>query len=97
MKQKSHTPTPWGIYSVRNSNDENQLISEVEQIPGLGIGAIVTDEDAEFIVRAVNAYDELLEAARGVLSSSDMGHYNMVDNDAMNKLCKAVEKASRGN
>jgi len=59
---KEHTPTPWLAgcdgYVIRvRPGTTNEVIAEVNTIA-----------NAEFIVRAVNSHDALLEAAKGAAS-----------------------------
>ena len=70
--QTGHTPTPWqswkndsGIYGFGNPKSPS--------------GRAFNEVDANFIIRAVNSHDELLEACKGlllILDGSDIAHFN---------------------
>ncbi len=56
---KTHTPTPWNI-SV--TNDRTQILDSAHFGPWKEVAKAVLPKDAAFIVRAVNAHEELLGA-----------------------------------
>jgi hypothetical protein len=68
----SHTPTPW---EVCTSNSHTRITEKYGVDGGVVSATIASDrmailrikqEDAEFIVRACNAHDELVAALRGL-------------------------------
>jgi hypothetical protein len=66
MKTKTHhTPTPWRY------NPSQGLDREIIRHFGEVVGKIEKREDAEFIVRAVNSHEALLEAAKEFMIDSE--------------------------
>lgn len=64
MKKKTtHTPTPWTTFQ---SQGENGAITDGN---GNVIAEGLTEENAAFIVRAVNSHEALLEAAKVLVNS----------------------------
>lgn len=71
-KEKSqHTPTPW--VAVEKEGRRTLLVSGGPRFTGETIGAIDRKENAAFIVRAVNAHEELLEVLYWLLGNSKAG------------------------
>ena len=67
----THTPTPW--YAYETISDNYSILSCQLKKNGLktDIAHYVLKEDAEFIVRAVNAHDELVEACKGAIEQME--------------------------
>jgi hypothetical protein len=63
-----NTPTPWKIYEVRDENDNNLLVGGEETI-----GGIIDDENAAFIIKAVNAHETLVRALEEI-AKLESGH-----------------------
>ena len=62
-----HTPTPWNAENA--AGDFQALIYGVDDPTGKTIALTYTgNADAEFIVRACNAHDELVDACRAFVS-----------------------------
>ena len=88
-----HTPTPWEWDKrppewLVGPNDEPVIIPDEE--------TIITDADREFIVRAVNAHDDMLEALKSVVKGSfraDSTGYQHLELDVMPVVKAAIAKA----
>jgi hypothetical protein len=72
-----HTPTPWRV-TEHERNDESIALcihSDAMGMPicrlGGNISQINVEANAEFIVRAVNSHDKLVEAAERLLATLD--------------------------
>ena len=63
-KPAAHTPTPWRL-EVMTDIDKSGNYSRVRANKKL-IGALMDTEDAAYIVRAVNAHEELLTLTRKI-------------------------------
>lgn len=66
-----HTPTPWTLNS--GYNKIGAPVFEIKDVEGFTLlavrgGVIPTSRDAEFIIRAVNSHEALLEAAKDLLN-----------------------------
>lgn len=61
-----HTPTPWKVESGMIYTQEGIPIARMDREPGNGTQPVERDENARFIVQAVNLHDELIEALRFV-------------------------------
>lgn len=102
-KSKSkHTPTPWYAITVeepyqfvdeevggRVSYDRHLHSKDGEVIPGIACGKTPKQADANamFILRAVNAHEELVRACKSARQAM-----NMVTNDGdLTGLCDAIE------
>lgn len=82
MKKTNHTPTPWSYQSddsqlIRNSKGD--VICEVE-LPmnrerGYDTCNAEQEANAEFIVKAVNCHDELVEALKMLLACGIVAKY----------------------
>lgn len=59
-----HTPTPWKVYSVFVNNAPNETHIGTGKWGALSVAVVGTQEDAELIVRAVNAHELLLTALK---------------------------------
>lgn len=84
-----HTPTPWnvrGTNGLRIIYGENGSIAEVKNLKRL---VMENDANAEFIVRACNSHEALLEACKIALSK--MQEFKMLEPD--NYLIRAIAKA----
>ena len=107
--EAKHTPTPWKATMVLVSGRGKQSIFRpwitttdgdrgiCEIFVSGNDGRNITSEDranAAFIVRAVNAFDDLLEAAKLVICVNDPFYEGAVsDKDAMQCLISTVAKA----
>ncbi len=82
MSESKHTPVPW---SVRDNENGTLVINATEpdgspcqpaRINGNADDEVygpVTRANAEFIVRACNAHDDLLEACKAIVHAANMG------------------------
>ena len=68
-----HTPIPWRVVSGAVMKDDIP-IAYMDREPGNGTLPVERDENADFIVRAVNSHAGLLEALRAVLDLIDTGY-----------------------
>lgn len=94
-----HTPTPWTLNS--GYNKIGMPVFEIKDSEGFNLlvirgGMIPTPRDSEFIMRAVNSHEALLEAAR--LAFSRLSPKSDVKKDyaghvAMAALSKAIAQA----
>ena len=62
--QTKHTPTPYKTKHLGGGTVGLALVNADYEINGLKLGCIYASKDAEFIVRACNSHDELVEANR---------------------------------
>lgn len=80
MSAPKHTPTPWKFsqthahtLTIRHADGGGEYVAEIRvgDTPEL----LLTDEaNARFIVRAVNAHDDLLEALRDLIEWQAVEH-----------------------
>lgn len=83
-----HTPTPWEV-----SGEENGIITirgDIERGRLFAVADTVKWTDAEFIVRAVNAHDDLVAAGEAALRLLYKEYANSVE---ASNLFKALNKA----
>lgn len=66
--QTKHTPTPYKTKHLGGGTVGLALVNADYEINGLKLGCIYASKDAEFIVRACNSHDELVEANRLAIS-----------------------------
>ena len=97
-----HTPTPWGVQHVPWGREiDHKIVSALGQViailnkPRLGIEHNQIMHDADFIVRAVNSHEALLEAAKQLIQevrASDIitGYTGFIN------LKKAIAKTEGG-
>ena len=90
MKTKAkHTPTPWKVEEEKISVGKGRLIS-IKGANGFSLAVVgvedypLMEQDAAFIVRAVNSHDELLALAKRAIDSF-WGDYGPEDREA---FCK---------
>lgn len=76
------------IRNKQSAPDKHQYLVEIN-VP------IDGDEraNAEHMVRCVNSHDELLEAAKGIITMIEFGYENQVLVKMLEKLKKAIAKA----
>jgi len=75
MKTK-HTPTPWHLSIDEDTNEVIPDIFDGESEDAIHIAHCLSEagnptENAKFIVRAVNAHDELVAALEGLLDCTE--------------------------
>lgn len=84
----SHTPTPWktngyegSLAKAVHSIDGKVLICAVEQplLSSIQPDSQTAHDNAEFIVRAANAYDDLLEALKECVTANGAYAYASED------------------
>ena len=83
-----HTPTPW---TYGNGNITHGLVI-YEPDSGkmvLHDAVYLSEEDAEFIVRACNAYDDLLEALERIAHGADVEPWDVIASIASAAIAKA--------
>ena len=94
-----HTKLPWIAYVENLGHGHYGKIKLVTQKHLdenlLAIGEIKSPHDANFIVRAVNAHDDLLAACECVEEKIDSGEYLRTDDREYEDL-KAAIAATRG-
>lgn len=94
MKTKEkveHTPTPWKI--IPNYKSDGQYIKAgIQTLLETWIGEFSSQDNATFIVRAVNSHEALLEAAK--LAKIQI-HYGYIDGkeDVIKILDDAIKSA----
>lgn len=92
MKQK-HTPTPWAkTESFQIVKPQGNTALELADICYVGDEA-VAEANAEFIVRACNAHDELVEALQKCLESAHAADSNVLH--SFGSLVKAIQHYAR--
>ena len=95
--QQKHSPSPWEIVTMDNGKYGWIEDSTGEQVMGLGTlrYSINPEITADFIVRACNAHEELLEAMKkveGMIYDSDC----KTARDAAEILQAVIAKAEKG-
>jgi len=96
-----HTPTPWVYMSTKGiylGCDENQKMAYAIESPSGNSWVLQLDREAnaEFIVRAVNAHDELLRACNALVECQGEKAptaFNMKFDSAVQKARDAIAKA----
>lgn len=108
--ENKHTPTPWAISDTSRRFVEDMKALKIEAVNNDDTPTIATLErqrgkhtlinenfmhDAEFLVRAVNTHDELVEALEIALRiiSSDERHFSQVTGEANSGAAVALVKA----
>lgn len=66
-----HTPIPWSV--------DHNCTSFIIDADGVTVAQVEDDADAEFIVRACNSHDDLLEALKELVKLDDEGEQAFVD------------------
>lgn len=97
-----HTPTPWLVDTLDKTGymrivQDDKRFFEVKDLNPL-VGLIGNSNDAAFIVRAVNAHEELLQAAKNacnVLAGLITGDLKEIraDSPALQQLRSVIAKA----
>lgn len=89
QKEVKHTPTPWKVKNY-NGNNKFRIVgaddSAITNLTGQYLGEEKTN--AQFIVKAVNCHDDLVEALKTVLNGTEF----MTDEDFIN-VRQALAKA----
>lgn len=95
LKAKRHTPGPWYHSKLGNNADQWAIIDNTGRTIGLSYHG---EANAEFIVRACNAHDDLLAVARDALTHSQLlgsGQQPLLSNSEMCELLgTAIAKAT---
>lgn len=103
IKETKHTPTPWSYSVVEKNNmvsihqlgwdtakdDFEDGKTSVAGCWNLDHNAV---EDAAFIVKACNSYDEMLEALKE--AEKELRFHNWQNTNAYNKITAAIQKAT---
>lgn len=99
MKTKTeaqHTPTPWNIEGKLNKHQEGLLITSrdglsiVAEMSG-GLPFYEVEDNAAFIVRAVNCHEALLEALDAYVTMHDKKRFQMPeDNENEGKIWRRI-------
>lgn len=93
---KAHTPLPWRVFHsgsdgpriMPDTGDKREDIKFIAMVNGRDFHADAGN--AEFIVRAVNAHDDLLEACKASLIEFEASHEVMLLNPAMRGVKEAA-------
>ena len=107
MSEGKHTPLPWAVMSSDQWHDMNSG-NAPSSVFHIGDYTVVTDspsyefhesdaDDAAFIVRAVNAFPEMLAALEGVrkiISDGAMTGFNCHDGDWAERLFESQRQTS---
>lgn len=94
MKMKTeakHTPTPWHL--AETPKGKTYITDNYVCVVGAGSVSI---QDAAFIVRAVNAHDELVRAGKAILESllrGEISWASTMGRDNLDDLKNAIAKA----
>ncbi len=83
-----HTPTPWKANGLSIEDSNGDLIACLNT----GDGIVRAHEDAAFIVRAVNAHDELLQALKDCVGELQF-HAESLPDGEIERALKAIAKA----
>lgn len=67
----NHTPTPWEVGEDVGQAERSIVTAECRDICTCETGFGDAEANAEFIVRAVNAHDDLLNACREILRADE--------------------------
>lgn len=65
-KDIKHTPTPWKVDDYVMSGEKYRVFSPADPV---AVASVAGKANAEFIVRAVNSHDELVEAIKNAIDS----------------------------
>lgn len=95
-----HTPTPWEISRSKYKGQEHLGLRNVDSLTeavwrvdsGAGLNPARDEANAAFIVRAVNAHDELVEALSDIVHSVG-GDTGFARQQRMKKARAAIAKA----
>ena len=95
MSARKHTPTPWGVeldtcITLGEDNDSWDEQGNPWHAEAYGQGAETDQANAEFIVRAVNAYDELVAALEELLEAYTPGEDERCDDTAEWDRARAI-------
>ena len=96
-----HTPTPWNVAKARVLQGREHWTIETKNGRNTPVSAILKEEDAAFIVRAVNSHEELLEALIAALpyvetALEDQGYKPGVVDRMTRQIRAAIAKAEHG-
>lgn len=94
METTKHTPTPYAV--APSSNPKNgkawrDIVATTTEFSPAYVGEAL-EHDAEFIVRACNAHDALVEALQAVVVLYDQGQL-VIDGDNENGRDPVIEAA----
>ena len=95
-KVLSHTPTPWRI---EREYGEIEITSELGQVARIESVSPSAQADAAFIVRAVNAHEELIASIKDAIVSIENGAGLYAASglkDALRLVDETIAKAERG-
>ncbi len=95
MKTKpeaTHTPTPWKFESASTSFTNRGSEQLLWNGDGMAIGRAVNPTQATFIVRAVNAHEELLAMLKVALENLDDKSGGSLSLDIKEAIAKAEGK-----
>jgi len=79
MNTQQHTPGPWSTLADCRPGASRNLIAAYRDDQMIFIAQEVRDQDAEHIVRACNAHDELVAALRAMLDVVGSPNNNISD------------------
>lgn len=98
-----HTSLPWevGYHATGNKRDGCLVYDKESKVHIAGLWASLRpvgecDANAEFIVRACNAHEDLLKALNGIITAHELNLWkttNGTDNAVLNKIKQAIAKA----
>ena len=102
-----HSPTPWRLHVGKHGecsvwpDDKQMAICALNIEPKLGIGAAEARANAEFIVRACNAHDDLLAGLESLLFRfelvcGDDSGIDPADQKRIDTARAAIAKATMG-
>lgn len=91
LSRRAHTPTPWMLGkedSIQSANGDSVL--EYYDYEGLGF---IDSKDAAFIVRAVNAHNELVESLKLSWQQLDLAAEELADRGAQQEAENCTQRA----
>ena len=95
--ESRHTPTPWKITSPNYPQHQRVIFHREgdrhEKVATLNEGSISADANAEFIIRAVNNHEALVEALSGILARMEDENYDEPHYEAVNAFIEQARTA----
>ena len=95
-QETKHAPTPWRIDGGTNNRGEQFIWTNGNYFGGHAIACVYdrmkdAKENAEFIVRAVNSHEALLESLKDVLAHSEL-QAGIIREKAVKAIAQAERK-----
>jgi hypothetical protein len=96
----SHTPTPWSVQAINGTMDrEIKLFKQPNYLyspmPGVRVKGHNAEANAEFIVRACNAHDELVAALEVAFTMAKRTYHAGHNVPELEQIQRAIAKAKQ--